>query len=198
MLFYDWIGIAFSAVLLVLAIISSCLAGSMRANTNDIIIDYYMQQLYGVNIVIETLKGNANTQITRGDMIVPAVICGNFGMETILRMGENGQRGRRCRCARIGHDLTNERRIFQRLRVNKLPVHDPAFCQFLPNLLGIDVIEGVFFHIRCGTSDLGCMGMVAPHFFRSIFQRVKWAVNIAVTQHPILAHLGALRGNQVG
>lgn len=43
MLFYDWIGIAFSAVLLVLAIISSCLAGSMRANTNDIIIDYYIR-----------------------------------------------------------------------------------------------------------------------------------------------------------
>lgn len=43
MLFYDWIGIAFSAVLLVLAIISSCLAGGMRANTNDIIIDYYIR-----------------------------------------------------------------------------------------------------------------------------------------------------------
>ena len=43
MLFYDWIGIAFAAVLLVLAIISSCLAGSMRANTNDIIIDYYIR-----------------------------------------------------------------------------------------------------------------------------------------------------------
>ena len=107
-----------------------------------------VQQLYGVNVVIETLNGNTNTQIIRGDMIVPAVICGNFGMETILSMGESGRRRRQFRRAYIGHDLTNEGRIFQSLRVNKFSVHDPALCQFLPNLLGIDVIEGVFFHIR--------------------------------------------------
>ena len=75
--------------------------------------------------------------------------------------------------------MTNEGRISQSLRANKLPVHDPAFCQFLPNLLGIDVIEGVFFHIRCGINDLGRMGMVAPHFFRGFFQSVKGTVNIS-------------------
>lgn len=50
-----------------------------------------VQQLYGVNVVIETLNGNTNTQIIRGDMIVPAVICGDFGLES---MGENGRRRR--------------------------------------------------------------------------------------------------------
>ena len=156
-----------------------------------------VQQLYGVNIVIETLNGNANTQIIRGDMIVPAVIRGNSGMEsmgTILRMGENGQRGRRLRRARIGHDLTNERRIFQSLRVNKFSVHDPALCQFFPNLLGIDVIEGVFFHIRCGINDLGRMGMVVMNFFRGIFQSVKGAVNISggPIRHAIMVVIKAV------
>ena len=50
-----------------------------------------VQQLYGVNVAIETLNGNTNTQIIRGDMIVPAVICGDFGLES---MGENGRRRR--------------------------------------------------------------------------------------------------------
>ena len=90
--------------------------------------------------------------------------------------------------------MTNEGRIFQSLRVNKFSVHDPALCQFLPNLLGIDVIEGVFFHIRHGISDLGCLGMVVMNFFRGIFQSVKGAVNISggPIRHAIMVVIKAV------
>ena len=41
----------------------------------------FVQQLYGMNIVVEAFNRDTCTQIICADAIVSALICGNFGME---------------------------------------------------------------------------------------------------------------------
>ena len=70
-----------------------------------------VQQLYGMNIVVETLNRHTCPQIICADVIVSAVICGNFGMERmgpILRMLGGRQSGKQLCCSHICHNLTNE------------------------------------------------------------------------------------------
>ena len=73
-----------------------------------------VQQLYGMNIVVEAFNRDTCTQIICADVIVSAVICGNFGMERmgpILRMLGGRQSGKRLCCTHICHNLTNEGRV---------------------------------------------------------------------------------------
>ena len=73
-----------------------------------------VQQFYGMNIVVEAFNRDTCTQIIRADVIVCAVICGNFGMErmgTILRTLGGRQSGKRLCCTHICHNLTNEGRV---------------------------------------------------------------------------------------
>ena len=73
-----------------------------------------VQQLYGMNIVVEAFNRDTCTQIICANVIVSAVICGNFGMERmgpILRMLGGRQSGKRLCCTHICHNLTNEGRV---------------------------------------------------------------------------------------
>ena len=70
-----------------------------------------VQQFYGMNIVVEAFNRDTCTQIICADVIVSAIICGNFGMERmgpILRMLGGRQSGKRLCCTHICHNLTNK------------------------------------------------------------------------------------------
>ena len=70
-----------------------------------------VQQLYGMNIVVEAFNRDTCTQIICADVIVSARICGDFGMERmgpILRTLGGRQSGKRLCCTHICHNLTNK------------------------------------------------------------------------------------------
>ena len=45
--------------------------------------------------------------------------------------------------------------------------------------MGVNVIKGIFLYVRCGIINFHCLGMVAPHFLGSFFQRIIGAVHIS-------------------
>ena len=140
-----------------------------------------VQQFYGMNIVVEAFNRHTCTQIICADVIVSAVICGNFGMERmgpILRMLGGRQSGKRLCCTHILYNLTDKGRIVQSLRIYHFAIYDADCFQTFPYLLGVNVIKGIFLYVRCGINNFHGLGMVASHFLGSFFQRIIGAVHI--------------------